>query len=109
MCNCSIPFLHPTARESDGLLAKGKRVNPPNLLNNVFSPEVFHAILSILVLFTFLTVFYFLTVIIIAPESSFVNKTCVLPVQINCVTQDGGKMTGLLNFCLFHCSINFAL
>lgn len=83
-------------------------MNPPNLLNNIFSPEIFHAMLSFLALLTFFTGSFFVTVTILAPEP-FVNKTSVLPMQINCVTQDRGKMSGLLSFYLFNCSIRFDL
>lgn len=40
----------------------------------------------------------FVPVIIIDPEPSFVNKTCVLPMQINGVTWDRGENVRIVKF-----------
>lgn len=99
MCNISIPFLHPTARESDCLLAKGKQVNPPNLRNNIFFPRD----LSCYTFYPWPTYFpYCLRFFCYCDYNNswacFFNRTFALPMQINCATQDRGKMSGFFLF-----------
>lgn len=51
-------------------------MNPDYLLHNAFFPEIFHAVVSMLALLTFLTVGFFVAMITVAPELSLSSKTC---------------------------------